>query len=195
MVRDIFRLCSYLKRVQSARKFGQALAVPAHLYAQKLPKWGSQAHVARHGAVSYTHLDVYKRQHLERSSSAILGVAEDSQSEAAPPVPKGVEAGPPTTGSDDGPESESGPQSEQPKRVFNHWMELLNADGTSTVLDNTIPLKAGSVYELKINVAAPRRTAFEHTSVQAFVDLESSLPEEVKLLDVLIVLDLSLIHI
>ena len=111
--------------------------------------------------------------HLERSSSAILGVAEDSQSEAAPPVPKGVEAGPPTTGSDDGPESESGPQSEQPKRVFNHWMELLNADGTSTVLDNTIPLKAGSVYELKINVAAPRRTAFEHTSVQAFVDLES----------------------
>ena len=127
--------------------------------------------------------------HLERSSSAILGVAEDSQSEAAPPVPKGVEAGPPTTGSDDGPESESGPQSEQPKRVFNHWMELLNADGTSTVLDNTIPLKAGSVYELKINVAAPRRTAFEHTSVQAFVDLESSLPEEVKLLDVLIVLD------
>lgn len=130
--------------------------------------------------------DVFIRQ--ERTTTVVLG-SEDKNTGDTSAIPKGIDppvqsTEPPATAG-----AENSQDEEPPKRVFNHWMEQLNKDGTSTVLDNTIPLKAGNVYELKINLAAPRKTAFEHTSAQPLIDLESTLPDEIKLLNVLIVLD------
>lgn len=129
--------------------------------------------------------DVFARQ--DRSTTVVLS-NNDNNLESASPNPKGIEALDPPQMADADILARDEQASEQPKRVFNHWMEQLNKDGTSTVLDNTIPLKAGTVYELKINLAAPRSMAFEHTSAQALTDLEKGLGEDLKLLDILIVL-------
>jgi hypothetical protein len=114
------------------------------------------------------------------------GVLGGGDQKAKPGRDRGAEALPerPATGADEPP---SGAKSAE--RVFNHWLEQLNEDGTSALLDKTTPLKMNLVYELKINLAAPRSDSFAQTDATFVASLESSIPATVELLDVTIALD------
>jgi hypothetical protein len=76
-------------------------------------------------------------------------------------------------------------------RVFNYWIELLDEQGSAKPLTTSTPLQLGSVYELKINLAKPRKDAVFQGSADNLDSAEAGLAPEVEFYDVTIILETS----
>jgi CHAT domain len=118
-----------------------------------------------------------------RRGPAVLSADRGADAPATPTTASPTTSAPATAGVD--------PPTAGADRVFNYWLSQLDETGEATPVKTTMALRAGLVYELKINLSKPRADAAATSSAENLAEAEGDLAPEREIYDVTIILSSS----